>query len=113
MLPAGTGGADPRADTPTDPLFEHLSRTLPRITGGNRAVEYVTAADIHDRWPDVRPALVRLWVHRGLLQPVRGPDGTPIRTKGVRGRANLYRWDDVVAAEKSAREAGSGRPRGR
>jgi hypothetical protein len=74
-------------------------------------VEYVTAADVHERWPDVKPALLRLWVHRGWLDVVRDPDGNPIRARGRRGRANLYRWHEVVAAEKRTREGRAGRPR--
>lgn len=109
---------DPRGENPnrSQPVqksapsnLEHLARILPRPT--EHRVEYVTAADVHDRWPDVKPALLRLWVHRGLLEPVKGPDGQPVRTKGARGLANLYRWDDVVEAERRARAAGTGRPR--
>lgn len=73
------------------------------------SVEYVTVDDIHERWSDVNPGLVRLWVHRGFLDPVRDPDGRTVRMMG----RNVYRWHDVVAAEKRARQAGTGRPRGR
>lgn len=67
----------------------------------------MTAHDIRDLWPDVSAALLRIWVFRGYLDVVRTPDGTPIRHKGH----NVYRWTDVVAAERRARLQPRGRPR--
>lgn len=73
----------------------------------HRGVELVTAADVKLRWPDVSAGLLRLWVHRGLLGVVCGPDGQPVRLRG----ANVYRWPDVVAAERAARLEPRGRHR--
>lgn len=113
MLPAGTGGQNPRPETtPTQtnrakPGARRI-RSVPASGAHEPPVEYVTAAQVHERWPDVRPQLLRLWVHRGLLDVVRGPDGHPVRAKGG---ANIYRWHEVVAAERRARQNPSGRPR--
>lgn len=77
--------------------------------------EYVTAADIRERWDDVSAGLLRTWVSRGWLAVVLDPSGERVRVAvpGRRGgRANLYRWADVVAAELRARQDGLGRPRG-
>jgi hypothetical protein len=62
--------------------------------------EYVTAEDITERWPDVNAGLLRKWVQAGWLAKVGM----------VRGRS-LYRWADVVQAERRARLSGRGRPR--
>lgn len=69
--------------------------------------EWVTARDITELWPDVSPALLRIWLYRGYLDVARTPAGQPIRLKG----ANVYRWADVVEAERRARMQPRGRKR--
>jgi hypothetical protein len=91
-------------------------------------LELVTAADVKDRWGDVRAARLRAWCQatpsRGpLLAPVtvarlaalygvpvppRVDPRRPARVKGPSGPCNLYEWAAVVRAEKRARAATSG-----
>jgi hypothetical protein len=93
-----------------------------QVIGG---VEYVTAAEVVDRWGDVDAGRLRDWCrptgHRGpLLRPVTvaelaagaglpvpdgvDPDGPARVPSGRPGqRTNLYRWSDVVDADAVTR----------
>lgn len=69
---------------------------------GPDGVDYVTTAEACERLgPDINPALIRDWARRKLIHPAgRHP-----------GRAMIYRWVEVVEAEKSTRLERVGRPR--
>lgn len=93
--------------------------------------ELVTAADVHDRWGDIRAARLRAWCQPTtyrppLIAPVtvrelaaltghRVPHGvdpfTPARVPSPSGPANLYVWTDVVRAERRSRQATRGTSR--
>lgn len=65
-------------------------------------VEFVTTAEACAQLgPDVTPALINSWVRRGHLVPA-GRYG---------GRSYLFRWDDVVEAERRTRTSARGAPR--
>lgn len=68
----------------------------------HKGVEYVTAAEAAQLLGgDVNAALIRDWVRRGLLKPAgRHP-----------GRANVYAWPDVLAAEQATHQTRHGRRR--
>lgn len=62
--------------------------------------------------PDVRPERIRDWKRRGLLDVVRDREtGAAVRMPGVRGQENVWRWHEVLAAEKITRESARGRSR--
>lgn len=65
-------------------------------------VEFVTTAEACAQLgPDVTPALINSWIRRGHLVPAgRLP-----------GRAHLFKWDDVVEAERRTRASARGAPR--
>jgi hypothetical protein len=87
-------------------------------------LELVTAADVRDRWGDVRAARLRGWcqptAHRGpLLRPVTVAQlcalygrpvppgvhpGSPARIPGRSGPENLYEWAACVRADRLARQ---------
>lgn len=64
------------------------ARTRPRTPSGEALVTGVLAA----QEADVVPATIRKWVQLGHLTAA-----------GQRGRAQLYRLEDVFAAERAAR----------
>lgn len=65
-------------------------------------VEFVTTGEACAQLgPDITPALINSWVRRGHLTPAGR----------LAGRAHLFRWDDVVAAEMRTRTSRRGRRR--
>lgn len=90
-------------------------------------VEYVTAADVYERWGDVGADRLRDWVRAGRIRPVtyrelaaaaglpvpaEWPDEPARVPSGRRGqRANLYRWPDVVEADRATRGSPNSRRR--
>jgi hypothetical protein len=91
-------------------------------------VELVTAADVRDRWGDVRAARLRAWARPTLWRPallapvtvagLAALYGRPVpagldplsaaRIPGPSGPANLYEWDACCRADRLARQATSG-----
>lgn len=92
-------------------------------------VELVTAADVRERWGDVRAARLRAWclptAYRGpLLAPVTVAQlaaltGNPVppgtspqqaaRVPSPTGPANLYDWAAVVRADRLTAARGANR----
>lgn len=79
-------------------LYPQAGELMEKLHG----VEFVTTAEACAQLgPDVTPALINSWIRRGHLAPAgRLP-----------GRAHLFKWDDVVEAERRTRTSARGAPR--
>lgn len=89
-----------------------MSVDRPGALTDEHGTELVTTGEACRRLaPDVHRQRLRDWKRRGLLDVYRDRSGQAVRVPGRRGLENVWRWPDVLAAERATRESGRGRTR--
>lgn len=85
--------------------------TREEVMAGITRGEFVTTTQAVERLgPDVTADRIRDWGRRPevAVAPVRDPDGRVVKVKARRGRQNVWRWRELVAAEAATGLSGRG-----